>query len=40
MSPVKNWHKQFVLSKDCFRIHLKQQNKKTIYLQIALLNFI
>ena len=37
---VKNWHRQLMLSGDCFKTHLKQQDEKTIYLQTALLKFI
>ena len=29
MSPVKNWHRQLVLSRDHFSNYLKQQDEKT-----------
>ena len=41
MSAVKICHRQLVLPADCFTTDcLKQQNKKTTYLQTALLKFI
>ena len=30
MSPVKNWHRQSVLSRDHFENHLKQHNEQTL----------
>ena len=40
MSLVKNWHRQLVLSRNHFSNYLRQHDKKTLFLQTALLKFI